>query len=83
MLNYTKLITFNPTEYGEMINSLGQKIVFIEHPIKGDVVEVICICHELKLAAYSTFFDTNDMEYSDYEPSFEYGKFYIGGSQVE
>jgi hypothetical protein len=80
MLNYEKLMAQTPTEYGRMINSLGQEIVFVEHPFKGDEAPVICICHKEKLAAYSTFFELDDMtaDHKEYEPSFQEGKFFIG-----
>lgn len=80
MLNYQKLIDNNPTVYDEFINSFGQKITFVEHPLKGDEVQVICICHELKLASYSDFFETDDMlaEHREYEPIFLDGKFQHG-----
>ena len=80
MLNYKKLMDQNPTVYDTFINSLGQTITFTEHPTKGDEAEVICVCHELELASYSTFFDLDDMtaEHGEYEPSFEDGKFFIG-----
>ena len=72
MLNYENLIINNPTIYDEMINSLDQKITFVEHPFKGDEVQIICICHELKLAAYSDFFELDDMmaSHREYEPVF-------------
>ncbi len=80
MLNYAKLMEHKPTSYGEMVNSKGQTIEFYEHPTKGDEAEVLCVSHDLKLAAYSTFFETDDMEGGeDYEPSFEDGKLLIGG----
>lgn len=81
MLNYTKLMEHNPTEYERMVNSLGQEIVFYEHPTKGDEAEVLCVCHELKLASYSGFMETDDMlqDHLEYEPSFVDGKFLIGG----
>ena len=80
MLNYEKLMSENPTVYGKMVNSKGQEIVFVEHPTKGDEAEVICVCHELKLASYSGFYETDDMEaeHKEYEPSFVDGKFVIG-----
>lgn len=80
MLNYDKLISQNPTEYGRMTNSLGQEIVFVEHPTQGGDYPVICINHELKLAACSDFCETDDMEadHKEYEPSFQDGIFYIG-----
>lgn len=81
MLNYEKLMAHKPTEYERMTNSLGQEIVFYEHPTRGDEAEVICVCHELKLASYSTFMETDDMksDHGEYEPSFVDGKFLIGG----
>lgn len=81
MINYEKLMFHNPTEYDRMINSLGQEIVFYEHPLRGDEVEVICVCHDLQLAAYSTFFETTDMmeDHKEYEPTFVDGKLLIGG----
>lgn len=81
MLNYDKLMVQDPTVYGQMVNSLGQKIEFVEHPTRGDEAQVICVCHELKLASYSSFYDTEDMEqdHQEYEPSFVDGKFLIGG----
>lgn len=80
MLNYQRLASENPTEYGRMTNSLGQEIIFVEHPYKGDEAPVICMCHELKLAAYSTFYELDDMtaDHKEYEPSFQDGKFFIG-----
>ena len=83
MMNYDRLMANNPTQYDEMINSLGQKIVFYEHPFKGDEFPVICVNHDLKLAAASTFYDLDDMtaEHKEYEPSFKNGKFYIGDSE--
>lgn len=81
MINYTKLMIHNPTSFGFMTNTKGQVITFYEHPIMGDEAEVICICHELQLADYSTFFETEDMtaEHGEYEPWFdENGELQIG-----
>jgi len=80
MLNYQKLMDRNPTSYGKMINDQGQEIEFFEHPIFGDESEVIVACHELKLASYSTFFETDDMtaEHGEYQPSFVDGQLQIG-----
>lgn len=79
--NYDKLMELNPTSYGKMTNSKGQEIEFFEHPTRGDEAPVICACHELKKAADSSFFETDDMiaEHGEYEPSFEDGKLHIGG----
>lgn len=80
MLNYENLIKNNPTIYEEFTNSLGQKITFVEHPLKGDEAPVICICHELKLASYSDFFELDDMlaSHKEYEPVFVNGEFQHG-----
>jgi len=80
MLNYEKLMAENPTEYGRMVNSYGQEIVFVEHPIHGDESPVIAVCHELKLASSTDFFELDDMmaDHKEYEPNFEGGKFYHG-----
>jgi hypothetical protein len=76
MINYDKLMSYNPTVYGEMTNSKGQQIVFVEHPLRGDETYVIAVCHELKLADYTTFFELDDMmaEHGEYEPVFIDGK---------
>ena len=80
MLNYEKLMKFKPFELDKMTNSLGQEIVFLEHPTEGQDAEIICACHELKLADYSTFYDLDDMlaDHKEYEPTFVNGKLYLG-----
>ena len=85
MLNYKKLMAANPTKLGEMTNSLGQKIEFLEHPYRGDDYPIIVVCHELKLAATSDFYDTDDMvaEHGEYAPSFQDGKLFIGEFEHE
>lgn len=71
-MNYKKLMDWNPTEYGRMINSKGQEVVFYEHPTRGDEEFVICVCHKLQLAEYSDFFEICDMmeDHGEYEPWF-------------
>ncbi len=83
MRKYNKLMKENPSEYDNFTNSKGQKISFVEHPFRGDEYPIICVCHELKLACCSDFFETDDMleDHKEYEPSFEDGKFYIGEFQ--
>lgn len=78
--NYKKLMEHEPTVYGEMTNSQGQKIQFVEHPRLGDMSPVICVCHELELAQDSEFWETCDMEETggDYEPIFENGELIHG-----
>jgi hypothetical protein len=80
MIHYEKLMSHNPTKLDSMTNSKGQVIDFYEHPIYGDEAEVICVCHELKLASYSTFYECDDMkeDHGEYEPWFEDGEFRIG-----
>lgn len=81
-MNYQKLMDLNPTSYGEITNTKGQKIEFFEHPLRGDEYPVICVCHELKFAEASDFWETEDMEagHKEYEPWFnsdgklEYGQ---------
>lgn len=73
MFNYEKLMSFNPFILEKMINSKGQEIHFLEHPTKGDEVEVICSCPALQKAEYSGFYETDDMlaEHREYEPWFD------------
>jgi hypothetical protein len=80
MLNYEKLMEAEPTVLGTMVNSLGQKIEFVEHPYKGDEYPVIAVCKELELASDTDFFDLDDMlaDHKEYEPTFQNGKLYIG-----
>ena len=79
-MNYSKLMALEPTEYERMTNSLGQEIVFYEHPLKGDEFPIIIVCHELQLADYTDFMETYDMiaSHKEYEPSFQNGKLFIG-----
>jgi hypothetical protein len=80
-MDYQKLINQNPTSYGKHINSLNQEIEFFECPIEGGDAPVICVCHNLKLASYSTFYETDDMtaDHKEYEPTFKDNKLLIGG----
>jgi len=84
-MNYAKLMANEPTEYSRMTNSLGQEIVFYEHPFKGDEFPVIIVCHELQLADYTDFMECDDMTqtHQEYEPSFVDGKLHIGGYVYE
>lgn len=65
---------------GEFINSLGQRIEFVEHPLKGDEFPIIVICRELGLCGVSGFYDIGDMvcEHKEYEPKFIAGELVIG-----
>ena len=73
-INYSKLVALKPTVYDTLVNSSGQTIELVEHPLKGDECQVIAVCHELKLAAYTDFFDTDDLLTEDYEPVFYNGE---------
>ena len=70
-LNFTRLIELSPVVYDTIINKMGQIIELCEHPISGDEAPVIAVCKELKLAEYTSFFDTEDLtQGSDYTPYF-------------
>jgi hypothetical protein len=79
-LNYTKLMVLEPTKYGEMTNSTGQLIEFFEHPLRGDEVSVIAVCRYHELAAYTGFYELDDMtaDHKEYEPMFIDNELYIG-----
>lgn len=79
-MNYDKLIALKPTVYSTFTNSLGQEIEFVEHPTLGGDYPIICVCHALRLAANSEFYETVDMlaDHKEYEPKFIDGQFYIG-----
>ena len=76
MLNYEKLTALNPFIYTTFTNSLGQKIKIVEHPIQGDESPVIVVCDELKLADYSDFYETGEIDEvgGEYEVGFVDGK---------
>lgn len=78
--NYERLMEHKPSVYETMVNSKGQTIEFVEHPTQGDYAPIICICHELKKASCSGFFETDDMiaDHKEYEPSFDGNEFLIG-----
>tara|TARA_Y100001938_G_C8082960_1_gene430226 strand:+ start:475 stop:729 length:255 start_codon:yes stop_codon:yes gene_type:complete len=80
MIDYEKIMSENPYEYLSFRNSKGQKISLVEHPFYGDSYSIVCVCHELKLACGSGFYETDDMlaSHKEYEPSFQNGKLYIG-----
>jgi hypothetical protein len=81
MLNYKKLMSYNPTSFGTMTNSMGQLIEFIEHPTLGDEYPVIAVCHKLGKAGVTDFYDLDDMmaNHGEYEPWFNsQGELFIG-----
>jgi hypothetical protein len=80
MLNYTNLMAREPFQYGKMMNDKGQLIEFYEHPEHGDGYPVIAVCHEMKLAACTDFYELDDMtaEHGEYQPWFSENEFHIG-----
>lgn len=79
-MNYEKLMNLEPTKYGEVKNNIGQLIEFYEHPIYGQDEPVVAVCHELKLAFYTDFYELDDMiaEHGEYTPIFIDGKIHYG-----
>lgn len=68
-LSYEKLMANDPTEYDRTTNQLGQTVVFVEHPFKGDEYPVIAVFPEEKIAVATDFYDTGDFyEGSEYMP---------------
>jgi hypothetical protein len=62
MLNYEKLIALNPSVHKTFINSLGQWVDLVEHPIYGDEAEVIAIFSQSKKAFYSGFYELGEID---------------------
>ena len=46
---------------GSHINDMGQQMLFFEHPMEGDMANVIVAFPEFKVAFNSDFFDLEDM----------------------
>jgi hypothetical protein len=61
-LNFEKLMNLNPTEYRTVINSIGQKVTFIEHPTKGDEAPVIAVFKEEQKAFYTDFYELGEID---------------------
>ena len=58
---------------------MGQSFDLVEHPTRGDEEQVIILFHDEKLAVYSSFYDTEDMEHiEDYTPYYIYGEIHMG-----
>lgn len=79
-LNYTKLMSHNPTQLGFMVNDKGQTITFYEHPLRGDEYPIIAVCHETEQAGCTDFFELDDMtaEHGEYQPWFDEDGLNIG-----
>lgn len=73
IMNYSRLMEHDPFIYLTFTNSLGQEIDLVEHPLQGDMTEVIAVCHAIKKADYTDFFETGEIDEvgGDYEVSFD------------
>lgn len=72
-MNYEKLMDFKPTVLNTFINSKGQSIDLVEHPIKGVSYPVIAVFHPLKEAITTDFYKTGDImaDHRDHEVVFD------------
>jgi hypothetical protein len=79
-MNYAKLMATEPTKLGEITNNLNQLIEFYEHPLRGDESPVIAVCHDMKLAELTDFYELDDMTATeeDYRPMFVDGALRMG-----
>jgi len=78
-LKYDALMNHKPYVLDTVVNSLGQIIELVEHPIDGDLSFVIAIYHKEKIACHTDFFETCDLQSgSDYEVVFRDGNLYHG-----
>jgi len=66
---YDDLFSNKPTKLGEVINSIGQEIIFYEHPIFREDYPILCVCHELKLISSTNYYDIDDILLT-YDPVF-------------
>lgn len=72
-LNYTKLMSHNPSKIDSMVNNYQQKVTFYENPIHGEESPVIAVWHDKQQAFETDFYETDDMmseDYDDYQPIF-------------
>ncbi len=79
-MNYEKLMNLKPFKYGEIINNQNQLIEFYENPVHGQDAPVIAVCHELKLAEATDFYELDDMvaSHGEYTPIFIDNKIIYG-----
>ncbi len=81
---YEFLKKHNPYVYNSFVNSHKQVVMLVEHPVKGDEVNVIAMFPEKGLAFDTDFFDTEDMlaAHKEYEPKLDDdGSFFIGNDR--
>lgn len=76
-ISYRRVMDQNPTELGRIENTIGQEIIFYEHPILGDESTIIIVFDTL--AFDSGFYDLDDlMENIDYMPFIIENELYYG-----
>lgn len=74
-LSFGKLMAFNPTLLDTMINQIGQRVNFYEHPTKGDEYTVLGVFPDFNIAFDTDHWDTSDFyDYSDYNPIYKDGR---------
>ena len=71
LLDYNRLMNYELVEEGTMTNSLGQTITFIEDPTQVQGINVICVCHDLEFASYSSYPTMKEMLGEGFEPTFD------------
>ena len=65
----TTFLHHNPTAYFTNYNNKGQKYSILEHPLKGDSVEVFIYFEDLDILFKSDFFDADEHQRTEfYEP---------------
>lgn len=65
----TKFLADNPTVYFTNYNNIGQKYSILEHPLKGDSIEVFIYFEDLDILFKSDFFDADEHQRTEfYEP---------------
>lgn len=77
-ISFNKLMAHQPTVYKESVNSRGQRVLFVEHPLRGDEADVIVVFPDEKFADYSGFFELGEID----EVGGEYEKIYHDGQAV-
>lgn len=78
---YNKLIGMNPTTLHTFTNVFGQNLSLVEHPTKGDSVEIIVVSHDLKEAYDSEFYDVESLMQDEYQPYIYNGELCHGGDE--
>ena len=78
---YNLMAEMKATVLGSMFNELNQELIFLEHPIHGDIFPIIVAFPEQQVAFPSDFYDLDDMmnaEHSEYRPFLIEGEMKLG-----